>query len=414
MSDGTDVVARLARLAEHGAYEGGIDRPLATPQERAARELFAGWGAAAGFAVRQDAVGNVFIRREGTRADLEPILTGSHLDTVKTGGAYDGAYGVVAAICALEILESRGIATAHPLEAVAWVGEEGSRFPLGCLGSSVFCGIKSADEALAIVGDDGIALRDALARDDGGSLPGIAQRGDRDVAGYLELHVEQGPLLEEAGVQLGVVTAIFGQRRLRATVEGVSGHAGTVPMRLRADALCAASELVLVLDGAARAEPEAVATVGRMIVEPNGTNVVPGRVAFSLDLRAPDEASLDRIEAAFRAAVADVTQRRGVKVAVEAFERRKPTPMTASLRAAIHAVAKALGRPAIDVPSGAGHDAMSLGTIVPTAMIFVPSIGGRSHVAEERTAPADLELGVEALAAALVEVDRTLCENGAR
>ncbi len=412
MSDAANVLARLAQLAKLGAYGAGLDRPLASPQERAARDLFAGWARAAGFALRQDAVGNVFARREGTRPGLKPILTGSHLDTVKTGGAYDGAYGVVGAICALELLEARGAATAHPIEAVAWVGEEGSRFPLGCLGSSVFAGISRADDALAIVGDDGVSLRDALAASDGGLLPGVPMRADRDVAAYLELHVEQGPILEEAGVSLGVVTAIFGQRRLRATVTGVSGHAGTVPMRMRADALCAASELVLELDRAARTEADAVATVGRMLVEPNGTNVVPGRVTFSLDLRAPDEASLDAIERAFRDAVADVSRRRHVTVDVEAFERRKPTPMTPALRAAIHRVAAAMGREAVDCPSGAGHDAMSLGTIVPTAMIFVPSIGGRSHVAEERTADADVELGVEALAAALVEVDATLGENG--
>jgi len=412
MNDGTKALARLAQLAKLGAYEAGIDRPLASPQERAARDLFAGWARAAGFGLRQDSVGNVYVRRDGTQPGLEPILTGSHLDTVKTGGAYDGAYGVVGGICALELLEARGVKTKHPIEAVAWVGEEGSRFPLGCLGSSVFAGIKSAEDVLAIVADDGVSLRDALASSDGGLLPGVPMRGDRGVAAYLELHVEQGPILEEAGVSLGVVTAIFGQRRLRATVTGVSGHAGTVPMRLRADALCAASELVLALDRAARTQTDAVATVGRMLVEPNGTNVVPGSVTFSLDLRAPDDASLDVIERAFHDAVADVSARRGVTVEVEAFERRKPTPMTPALQAAIHRVAVAMGQKAIDCPSGAGHDAMSLGTIVPTAMIFVPSIGGRSHVAEERTADADLELGVEALAAALVEVDATLGAKG--
>ncbi len=411
MSDGTNVVARLDELKQHGAYEGGIDRPLASPQERAARELFAGWGKAAGFAVTQDAVGNVFIRRAGTNPALKPILTGSHLDTVKTGGAYDGAYGVVGAICALEMLEARGIATAHPIEAVAWVGEEGSRFPLGCLGSSVFCGIKSAEEALALEGDDGPTLREALESGPGGYVTGVPMRSERDVAGYIELHVEQGPILEEAGISLGAVTAIFGQRRLRATVQGVSGHAGTLPMRLRADALCAASELILVLDRAARVEPDAVATVGRIVVEPNGTNVVPGLVVFSLDLRAPDVASLDRIEAAFNAAIAEVQTRRNVRVEVEAFERRGATPMVPALRDGIKRAAAALGKPIMDVPSGAGHDAMSLGTIVPTAMIFVPSIGGCSHVAEERTSSADLELGVEALAKALVEVDRTLVEK---
>lgn len=413
MSKRNRVVERLNELAKIGSYELGIDRPLASPQERQARALFASW-ARTSFAglgmtgsITQDAVGNIFVRRNGTDPNAKPILVGSHLDTVKTGGAYDGAYGVVGALCALELLQARGVKTKHPIEAVAWVGEEGSRFPLGCLGSSVFTGLSTADHALDLVDDDGVTLRAALALPETGLLD-LPLRANNDVAGYLELHVEQGPILEDASVILGVVTAIAGQRRLRATVEGVSGHAGTVPMSMRADALCAASELVLTLDRAAREQGDAVATVGRMIVEPNGTNVVPGRVTFSLDLRSPETAKLDAIEAAFTEAVEDVEKRRGVKVRIETFERRPPTPMTPALRQAIHRAAASVGEKALDVPSGAGHDAMSLGKTVPTAMLFVPSIGGRSHVGEEETADADLELGVEALAAAIVEADATL------
>jgi hydantoinase/carbamoylase family amidase len=407
------VVERIAELGKLGRYEGGIDRPLASPAERAARERFAAWARADGYALAQDAAGNTFARRAGTRADLKPILLGSHLDTVKTGGAYDGAYGVIGAMCALELLDARGVATAHPVEAVAWAGEEGSRFPLGCLGSSAFAGLVTVDHVRSLRDEDGVAYADALASPEGGALADVAPRGDSNVAAYLELHVEQGPILEEAGVQLGIVTAIAGQRRLRCTVEGVSGHAGTVPMAMRADALCAASELVIALDVAARAVGDAVATVGWMHVEPNGTNVVPGKVAFSLDIRSPDDAKLDAIEAAFEQAMQRARASRGVTVTLEAFERRKPTPMTPFMREAIARGIGTLGKPSLDVPSGAGHDAMSLGKIVPTAMIFVPSIGGRSHVAEERTGDDDLELGVEALAAAVAEVDRALLANGA-
>jgi N-carbamoyl-L-amino-acid hydrolase len=413
MSKQNRVVERLNELAKIGSYELGIDRPLASPQERQARALFASWaqtcfdGLGMTGSITQDVVGNIFVRRNGTDPNAKPILVGSHLDTVKTGGAYDGAYGVVGALCALELLQARGVKTKHPIEAVAWVGEEGSRFPLGCLGSSVFTGLATADHALDLADEDGVTLRAALAAPETGLLD-LPPRANNDVAGYLELHVEQGPILEDAGVILGVVTAIAGQRRLRATVEGVSGHVGTVPMSMRADALCAASELVLTLDRAAREQGDAVATVGRMIVEPNGTNVVPGQVTFSLDLRSPDDAKLDAIEAAFTEAVEDVEKRRGVKVRIETFERRPPTPMTPALRQAIHRAAAIVGEKALDVPSGAGHDAMSLGKIVPTAMLFVPSIGGRSHVGEEKTADADLELGVETLAAAIVEADATL------
>ena len=271
-----NVVEKLDALRVLGAYEGGIDRALLTPQERAARELFAQWARASNFALTQDRVGNLFARRDGARADAKPILIGSHLDTVPTGGAYDGAYGVAAALSALELLDARKLRTAHPLEAVAWAGEEGSRFPLGCLGSSVFAGLADEATVRALVGNDGVTYADALASQDGGLLAGVPVREDRDVAAYLELHVEQGPVLEELGLSLGIVTAIAAQRRLRATVHGRSGHAGTVPMAMRADALSAAAELVLTFERAARDVGDAVATVGRMVVEPNGSNVIPG------------------------------------------------------------------------------------------------------------------------------------------
>jgi hydantoinase/carbamoylase family amidase len=405
------VVTRLHELGAIGRHEHGIYRGHATPQEHAARALYASWARAGSYRLSQDAVGNLFVRRAGTNDALKPILVGSHLDTVQTGGAYDGAYGVVGALCALELLDANDIATDHPIEAVAWAGEEGSRFPLGCLGSSVYAGLWKTNDALNLVGDDGVMLRDAMASSSGGLLPGVPMRTHTDVAAYLELHVEQGPVMEAAGVSLGIVTAIASQRRLRATVIGVSGHAGTVPMTMRADALCAASELVLAIEAASRDLGDSVATVGRMIVEPNGTNVVPGHVTFSIDLRSPDVAKLDTIEERFADAIARVKRERGVSVEIETLERRLPTIMTPALRDAIGRAIASLGEKSVDVPSGAGHDAMSLGRIVPTAMIFVPSIGGRSHVDEERTEPHDLELGVEALAASVVEVDRILEKN---
>ncbi|HTU68747.1 MAG TPA: M20 family metallo-hydrolase [Candidatus Baltobacteraceae bacterium] len=403
-----NVVERLDALRVLGAHEHGIDRALLTPPERAARALVASWARASGFAVMQDRVSNLFARREGGRTGRKPILIGSHLDTVPTGGAYDGAYGVVAALCALELLDARGIRTAHPLEAVAWAGEEGSRFPLGALGSSVFAGLSDEAAVMTMIGDDGVAFADALASPEGGLLDDVPIREERDVAAYLELHVEQGPVLDELGLSLGIVTAIAAQRRLRATVVGRSGHAGTVPMSLRSDALCAAADLVLAFESAARETGDAVATVGRMIVEPNGTNVIPNRVTFSLDLRSPDERRLDAIESYLNDAIARVQAQRSVRVEIEAFERRSATAMTPALREAIARAIDALGERHADLPSGAGHDAMSLGKIVPAAMIFVPSIGGSSHVAEERTAERDLLLGVEALAGAIVEVDRAL------
>lgn len=402
----SDVVSRLAELAKLGAHEHGIDRPLLSPQERAARELFARWARDGGYTLTQDAVGNLFARYGNQ--DAKPILTGSHLDTVPTGGAYDGAYGVVGAMCALDALRESGAVLKHPVEAVAWVGEEGSRFPLGCLGSSVFSGLTPEDEAMKIIGDDGVSYAAALKDARGGLLPSTPVRPNNDVAAYLELHVEQGPVLEMSGVSLGIVTAIAAQRRSRVTVDGQSGHAGTVPMDGRADALCAASELILTLEAAARGAGESVVTVGRITVEPNGTNVVPGQVVFSVDARSPHPERIDAIERALHIAIKDVQERRNVRVHVEQLERRPAAPMADTMRAAIRRAVDGLGQDALDVASGAGHDAMCLARIAPTGMIFVPSIGGHSHVAQERTSEADLRLGVEALTAAILEVDRSL------
>lgn len=406
-----DIVARLAELAQIGAYEGGIDRALATPAERKARGLFAAWARAAGFALRQDSVGNLFAQRAGSREDLPPILAGSHLDTVPTGGAYDGAYGAIGALCALEQLEAGNIVTAHPIQAVAWAGEEGSRFPLGCLGSSVFSGLWRNVDALALRDAAGVSLGDALAAPQTGLLPGVPVNEDRACAAYLELHVEQGPVLESLSRSLGVVTAIAGQRRYTVTVEGTSGHAGTVPMDRRADPLSAAAEIVLAIERAARAAAQAVATVGRMHAEPGGTNVIPLRAIFSVDIRSGEETLIDAVEEALRACAARCESERGVTVHIDRHEARKPAPMNPRLRGAVHRAIDGLGERGADLPSGAGHDAMCLAQIAPAAMIFVPSVGGMSHVAQERTGEADLRLGVRALAASLVEVDAELRAN---
>jgi N-carbamoyl-L-amino-acid hydrolase len=404
----SDVVARLAQLAKIGAYDGGIDRPLATRQERKARELFAAWARESGYSLHQDRVGNLFARRTGARADLPGLLVGSHLDTVPTGGAYDGAYGVTAALCALEQLDADRIETMHPIEAVAWAGEEGSRFPLGCLGSSVFAGLWKAEDALALRDAAGTTLRDALAGAETGLLPDISIGGGLAAAAYLELHVEQGPVLESMGLSLGVVTAIAGQRRYTVHVDGRSGHAGTVPMDRRADPLGAAAEMLLATEAAARRAPHAVATAGRITAEPGGTNVIPARAVFSLDIRSGEESQIETVESALRECAARCERERGVTVGIDRHEARPPTPMDSQLRAAVHRAIEAFGGRAVDLPSGAGHDAMALARIVPAAMIFVPSAGGVSHVAQERTDEADLRLGVKALAAALVEVDKEL------
>jgi allantoate deiminase len=394
---------RLAELATFGATAEGIDRALFTPPEREARERFTAWAREDGLHVEQDRAGNVFARLGG-RAAGAPVQCGSHLDTVRNGGAYDGAYGVVGGLEALRRIAVSGEAPARALEVVAWAGEEGSRFPLGCLGSAVYAGLTSYDEAAALVADDGETFASAL-RGPSGLLDGVPVRdGFPPPAAYVELHIEQGPVMEREGARLGIVSAIAGQRRFRVRVDGVAGHSGTVPMNGRADALCAAADLVLAVEAAARAQEDTVATVGHLNVEPNQTNIVPGRVVLRIDLRSIDDARIAAVERTVRAEAAEIAVRRGVHVTIEVLEARAAVPMETRMRLLVRAACLERDPNAIEIASGAGHDAMCIAQIAPAAMIFVPSIGGRSHVGDERTAPADLELGVEALGATLLAV----------
>ncbi len=401
---------RLAQLAQLGATEHGIDRRLFSAADAQARALFVQWARASNFEVEQDRAGNVFVRRAG-RWDGGVVLSGSHLDTVPTGGAYDGAYGAVAALCALEELDAAGIITEHAVEAVAWAGEEGSRFPLGCLGSAAFAGLNKLAEIDELRDDDGITF--AQARDAAyGLLPGVPVRdGFPAPTGYVELHIEQGPVLEHRGVRLGVVTAIAGQARFDVEVYGESGHAGTVPMEMRRDALSSAAELVLELEAAAAEIGEAVLTVGRLSVFPNQTNVIPGRVTFRIDARSVDEMRLTALRSAVEAAAARVSEQRNVRIETTLIEERRVVEMDHRLRTAIAGAVAELGEKAMDVPSGAGHDAMCVASVAPVAMIFVPSAGGRSHVGDEYTNPADLELGVMALTRSIAAIDRLLAKD---
>ncbi len=402
------VHARLADLATLGATPDGIDRGLFTAADHAARRRFADWAEAAGFTVEQDRAGNVFARLSGASDDAPPILCGSHLDTVKHGGAYDGAYGVVGGLEALERIAAAATPLRRPLEVVAWAGEEGSRFPLGCLGSSTYAGLTSFAEVARLVADDGESFADALAGPRGLLADVPVRAGFPLPAAYVELHIEQGPVLERARTRLGVVSAIAGQRRMRLEITGRAGHSGTIPMSIRADALCAAAEIVLEVERAAREVGDAVGTVGYLCVEPNQTNIVPGRVTLRVDARSVDDARVVEIERRIRAAAGAIAAARGTPIVVELIELRAAAPMDARMRELVRASCAGLVAAPLDLPSGAGHDAMCLAHVVPTGMLFVPSIGGHSHVALEKTDPADLELGIEALAAALVAADREL------
>jgi hydantoinase/carbamoylase family amidase len=402
--------ARLAELAKFGATPAGIDRRLFSQADANARRLFVTWARASNYTVEQDLAGNVFARRAGRR-DGASIMSGSHLDTVPTGGAYDGAYGAVAALCALEELDAAGIETEHPVEAVAWAGEEGSRFPLGCLGSGAFAGLNGLAEVDALLDEDGVSFADARMSPTG-LLPDVPVReGFPAPAGYVELHIEQGPVLEHEGKRLGVVTAIAGQARFDVDVFGESGHAGTVPMGLRHDALSSTAELVLELEAAANQIGECVLTVGRLTVFPNQTNVIPGKIAFRIDARSVDERRLTALRAAVVSCAERVATQRGVRIETTLIEERRVVEMDPRLRGAVAEAIAELDEPAIELPSGAGHDAMCVASVSPVAMIFVPSEGGVSHMGTEYTTPEDLQLGVSALTRSIAAIDRLLSKE---
>ena len=401
---------RLAQLAAFGATQHGIDRRLFSAADAGARRLFVQWARASNYAVEQDRAGNVFARRAGRR-DGAAVLSGSHLDTVPTGGAYDGAYGAVAALCALEELDAAGIVTEHPVEAVAWAGEEGSRFPLGCLGSGAFAGLNDLAAIDALCDEDGVSFADARAAENG-LLPDVPVRdGFPAPVCYVELHIEQGPVLEHHGVRLGVVTAIAGQARFDVEVHGESGHAGTVPMEMRRDALSSAAELVLELEAAAAEIGEAMLTVGRLVVFPNQTNVIPGRVVFRIDARSVEEARITALRTAVVECAERVATQRNVRIETTLIEERRAVAMDHRLRVAVAGAIAELGEAAMDLPSGAGHDAMCIASVAPVAMIFVPSVGGRSHVGNEYTTPDDLQLGVTALTRSIAAIDRLLAKD---
>ncbi len=405
------IAARIEQLAIFGATPTGIDRRLFTRADANARALFVSWARAAGLAVEQDRAGNVFARRAGRR-ELAPILSGSHLDTVPTGGAYDGAYGAIAALGAIEALSTAGTVTDHPVEAVAWAGEEGSRFPLGCLGSAAFAGLSDMATIDALADEDGVTFAQARAGENGllADVP-MRERAQPPV-GYVELHIEQGPVLERRGARLGNVTAIAGQARFEIVVTGESGHAGTVPMTMRRDALSAVAEIVLALEASARALPDAVLTVGRLVVEPNQQNVIPHRVRFRVDARSVDEPVLGALRDAVVATGERIGAARNVHVEATLIETRRAATMDAALRDAVAEAFAEFDVTAVDLPSGAGHDAMCVATVAPVAMIFVPSAGGLSHVDAEYTSPEDCELGVRVLTRSIVAIDRLMTKEG--
>ncbi len=405
MVDGGRLWKRLRELAEIGRHEeGGVARLSFTPEERAAKDLVASYMREAGLAVREDAVGNLFGRKEGSDPDAPAVLIGSHVDSVRNGGDFDGPLGVLGGIEVLETMGEEGVETERPVEVVAFTDEEGARFSLGMIGSRALTGALSQED-LRHEDHEGVSISEAMLS--AGLDParvGEAARPARTLAAYLELHIEQGSVIEREGLPVGVVTGIAGPVWLRLSLSGEAGHAGTTPMGARRDALAAAAEVVGIIEEEAAATGSTVGTVGQIGARPGGINIIPGRVDLSLDLRDIDEAARDGVEGRIRERAGEACGRRGIGLEFEEIQRLPPAPCSGEIRAAIAAACEGEGIRPFPLPSGAGHDGMHVAELCPMGMIFVRSKGGISHNPKEWSSPEDCEAGCKVLYSAVLDV----------
>jgi N-carbamoyl-L-amino-acid hydrolase len=393
-----DALMELARIG--ATPKGGVCRLTLTDLDKQGRDLVTRWAREAGMTVTIDKIGNGFMRRPGRDNSLPPIMTGSHIDTQPTGGKFDGNYGVLAGLEVLRTLNDAGMRTRAPVEVAVWTNEEGSRFVPVMMGSGVFAGAFTLEHALAQRDAQGVSVGEAL---DAIGYAGPAGPAPA-VGAYFEAHIEQGPVLENHGRVIGVVSAALGQRWYDVSVQGMEAHAGPTPMELRRDALLAASALVVEVNRIAMDRlPHARGTVGSLQVFPDSRNVIPGSVRLSVDLRAPDDAQLLDMDGALRAACERIAAAHGVSVAVEQVVYFPPQPFAPHLVEAVRANASDLGYSAMDVVSGAGHDAVYLARVAPAAMVFVPCAGGISHNEIEDATPDDITAGCNVLMHAMLE-----------
>jgi N-carbamoyl-L-amino-acid hydrolase len=367
----------LMDLASIGATPlGGVRRITLTDLDRQGRDRVVEWFKAAGLEVRVDPIGNIFGRRAGRDPSRPPVVAGSHIDTQPSGGKFDGAYGVLAGLEVVRTLNDHGVETDAPIEVAAWTNEEGSRFTPVMMGSGVFAGAFSLEHALSRTDIDGKSVGDELARI---GYAGTAALGT-PIGAYFEAHIEQGPILEETRNTIGIVTGALGQRWFDVTATGMNAHAGPTPMNLRRDALLAASRIVGEVNRIALDEaPHGRGTVGFMQVAPNSRNVVPGEVKLSVDFRHPDDAGLKAMENELRAASTRVEAECNVTVKIEEVVYFPPCRFDAACVAAVREGARKGGYPSMEIVSGAGHDAVHVASVAPTAMIFVPCKDGLSH-----------------------------------
>ncbi len=400
-----DDLAQIARSDDppNEVYGTAVSRLGLTADEQRARDLVTSWCGGHGATAKRDAAGNLYVRFPGADPDAPVVLVGSHLDSVPMGGRFDGALGVCCAAEALVSLMEAGVHFARPVELVAWADEEGARFGVGLFGSAAAFG-KLPAGAAALKDRNGVSIADALRGLGESGDPTRAARDPKGIRAYLELHIEQGPRLEKAGVSLAVVSDIVGIFHGRVTVRGRQDHAGATVMGARLDALVAASHLVIALERIATSVPDTVGTVGEIAVRPGAKNVVPGECTFSLDIRALRQESIDRVLEEFREEMRRVMARGARETKLEILQTVAVTPLDPGIRETLLRATQAVGVDAPLLVSGAGHDAQNPSLSgVPTGMIFVRSTGG-SHTPTELAATADAALGARALELAITEL----------
>ena len=400
--DGKRLWASLMELARIGATEkGGVKRLALTDLDRQGRDLVVSWGREAGMTVTIDQIGNVFMRRAGRDPAPPPIVTGSHIDTQPTGGKFDGNYGVLAGLEVVRTLNDLRIQTEAPIEVAFWTNEEGSRFVPVMMGSGVFCGAFSLETAYA--------ARDTEGKSVGEELERIGYRGEEvpgrhPIGAYFETHIEQGPVLEDAGKVIGVVPAVMGLSWYDCIVSGMEAHAGPTPMGLRRDALQVATSIMQeVVRIANRYPPYGRGTVGMVQVFPNSRNVIPGQVKFSIDLRNVSDELLDTMHEEMLAFVAQTRRETGLGIEVERVSYYPPCPFHPDCVGAVRKATDKLGYSTMDVVSGAGHDAIYAARVAPSGMIFVPCKDGISHNEIEDAQPDHLEAGCNVLLHAMLD-----------
>lgn len=392
-------------MATFGAIPGpGVNRQAFSDEDIAARKALMALLAPREFEIFVDDIANIFIRRRGRKDNLPPLMTGSHMDSQPSGGRFDGIYGVLAGLEVLFALEDAGLETDHPIEVVAWSNEEGSRFAPGAMGSMVYTGERNLESLLDVIDRNGIALRDALPATLAATPDAQVRDFETPVAAYIEAHIEQGPLLEEAEKIIGVVDGIQGTRWFSVDVQGESAHAGTTPVASRKDALQAAISIIGTLNALVAKEPDDLRfTVGRFDVSPNTPNSVAESVSFSVDIRHPDATVISNLGDTVLELCS--VQIGGCDVKVTERFSCPPNLFSSAIVQAVDEAAVKLGASHMNITSGAFHDALFMTEICPTGMIFVPCEGGVSHNPQENAKPEDLAVGTKVLLASLVAVD---------